>query len=288
MPRSSSVRQRVDVPSFPELDRIVDLNVDLVKRAVASITVPSPAYALGLWPEDPELLAPTVICIGLDARREAMLSELDRWDVCAQVWNVSDYDLDAVPERDARTIPEFASLEPLVRMRLRAAEVVDPAEYVLNRIASALSKAPIVEPRTSDFVVFAFNEDFGDCLRRNIEFAASEEALSQLEAKGLLPEVFELPEEDDWPSDNVADESLREGSKVRRERLADGRILRVTLDGQYWVCELEGAGDAVVSSGESGRLSGAMLADLLGYDVADEEWPGWIDDLASKLERDMR
>lgn len=76
--------------------------------------------------------------------------------------------------------------------------------------------------------------------------------------------------------------------KSRRDRLPDGRIIRVTLDGPYWVCELEGTGETVVSGGHSGRLTGAMLADLLGYDVAHEEWPSWIDDLAVSLERDMR
>jgi hypothetical protein len=93
----------------------------------------------------------------------------------------------------------------------------------------------------------------------------------------------------------------RRGSPNRRESgcvagrtddstrgLANGRVLRVTLDRQYWICELEGAGEAVVSSGERGRLTGAMLADLLGYDVANEEWPVWIDELASRLERDRR
>jgi hypothetical protein len=181
----------VTVTTFPELERIVELNVELVKRVVSSMTVPSPAYALGLWPEDPELIAPTVVCIGLDASREAMLSRPDRRSARMQVWNVSDYELDAIPEPDPRTDPEFASLEPLVWARLRAAEVVDPTEFVLNRVALSLARAPVVAPRTSDFVVFAFNEDFGDQLRENIEFAASQEAVAALEAKGLLPAGFE-------------------------------------------------------------------------------------------------
>jgi hypothetical protein len=79
-----------------------------------------------------------------------------------------------------------------------------------------------------------------------------------------------------------------EDLKVRRERLADGRVLRVTRDGPYWVCELEDTGESVVSGGASGRLTREMLADLLGYDVADEEGPAWIDELAATLERDMR
>ena len=75
--------------------------------------------------------------------------------------------------------------------------------------------------------------------------------------------------------------------KVRRERLPDGRVLRATFDDPHWVCELEGAGETVVSGGESGHLSGAMLADLLGYDVDNEQWPDWIDSVAAGLERDM-
>jgi hypothetical protein len=81
---------------------------------------------------------------------------------------------------------------------------------------------------------------------------------------------------------------VAEDLKVRRERLADGCVLRVTLDDPYWVCELEGTGETVVSGNDSGRLTGAMLADLLGYDVAHDEWPTWIDDLAATFERDMR
>ena len=81
---------------------------------------------------------------------------------------------------------------------------------------------------------------------------------------------------------------MAEDLKVRRERLPDGRVLRVTLDGPYWVCELEGTGESVVSGGDRGHLTGAMLADLLGYDVANEGWPTSIDDLAATLERDMR
>ena len=81
---------------------------------------------------------------------------------------------------------------------------------------------------------------------------------------------------------------MGEDLRLRRERLADGRVLRVTPDDPYCVCELEGTGETVVSGGDSGRLTGAMLAELLGYDVAHEDWPTWIDDLAVTSERDMR
>ena len=182
----------MNVTSFPGLERIVELNIDLVTRAVSSITVPSPAYALGLWSEDPELIAPTVVCIGLDSSRDVMLSGPDRRSGRTQVWNVSDYDLDAILEPDPRTSPEFASLEPLVWMRLRAAEVVDPTEFVLNRVALRLSMAPIDEPRTSDFVAFAFNEDFGDQLRDNVEFAASKEAIAELERRACCQQGSRL------------------------------------------------------------------------------------------------
>lgn len=76
-------------------------------------------------------------------------------------------------------------------------------------------------------------------------------------------------------------------SQSRRERLPDGRVLRATLDGVYWVCELEGTGETLVSGGDSGQLSSMMLADLLGYDVDREAWPDWINRLAEQLTRDM-
>lgn len=131
------------------------------------------------------------------------------------MWNVSDYDLDAIPEPGPRTDPDFASLEPLVWMRLRAAEVVDPTEFVLNRVALSLARAPIVTPRTSDFVVFTFNEDFGEQLRENIEFAATREVVAELEAKGLLPARLEVPSEDEWP---LHDEAAERRSSRDRSR----------------------------------------------------------------------
>jgi hypothetical protein len=95
----------------------------------------------------------------------------------------------------------------VVCARLHGGGVADPIELGLNRVALALSNPPIVEPRTADFVTFVFNEDFGDQLRNNIEFAANKEALSELEAKGLLPARFEVPAWDEWPLDETADES---------------------------------------------------------------------------------
>jgi hypothetical protein len=196
----------VSVASFPELERLVEWNIRLAKRTVANMTVPSPAYALGLWPGDGGL-ADTVVCIGFETRRKAMLSSMDRLTAGAQVWNVSEFDVDAFLEPDPGTLPEFASLERVLSARLRADGVADPTELVLNRVALALSNPPIVEPRTADFVTFVFNEDFGDRLRDNIEFAASKEALTELEAKGLLPARFEAPPADEWPLDDNADES---------------------------------------------------------------------------------
>lgn len=35
---------------------------------------------------------------------------------------------------------------------------------------------------------------------------------------------------------------------------------------------------------QSGGRSTSTLAELLGYAVAQQEWPGWIDDLAEEIE----
>jgi hypothetical protein len=47
----------------------------------------------------------------------------------------------------------------------------------------------------------------------------------------------------------------------------------------HWELELEGVEDAVCV----GWPLNEALADLLGYDVAQEEWPVWIDRLAEEI-----
>ena len=65
--------------------------------------------------------------------------------------------------------------------------------------------------------------------------------------------------------------------------LPDGRTLIAERHGTEgdWHLLIEGEQDAELV----GRPLNSALAELLGYDVAHEEWPSWIDDLAAEIER---
>ena len=85
-----------------------------------------------------------------------------------------------------------------MRPKLSARLDMGPTEFVLRRVTVALAQDPGVSPRTDDFVVFLFDEDFGPELRRNIELGASPGALAQLVGKGLLPEENDDDIDEPW------------------------------------------------------------------------------------------
>ena len=72
---------------------------------------------------------------------------------------------------------------------------------------------------------------------------------------------------------------------LKRE-LPDGRTLivnRLTTDSEgriSWECWIEGDPTTVIV----GWPLDSTLADLLGYDVAHEDWPEWINTLAAEIE----
>jgi hypothetical protein len=64
--------------------------------------------------------------------------------------------------------------------------------------------------------------------------------------------------------------------------LPDGRLLeveRLPSDDAYWHLRIKGEADAEIV----GTPLASTLAELLGYQVAHEEWPEWIDDLAAEV-----
>ena len=65
-------------------------------------------------------------------------------------------------------------------------------------------------------------------------------------------------------------------------RLPDDRVLLVerTADESHWHLRLAESTDEIV-----GEPLQSALAELLGYSVASDEWPEWIDDLAAEIER---
>ena len=52
--------------------------------------------------------------------------------------------------------------------------------------------------------------------------------------------------------------------------------------GSNWQLRLPESGEEII-----GKPLQTTLAKLLGYSVAHDEWPGWIDDLAAEIERSL-
>ena len=48
----------------------------------------------------------------------------------------------------------------------------------------------------------------------------------------------------------------------------------------YWSLRIESDPNADIV----GQPLNSTLADLVGYDVANEEWPAWVDDLAREIQ----
>lgn len=71
---------------------------------------------------------------------------------------------------------------------------------------------------------------------------------------------------------------------MQRHRLPDGRVLLVhgRLSDGSWELELEGEPNAQIV----GRPLNSAVAELIGYHVAQEEWPDWMDQLVARIEAD--
>jgi hypothetical protein len=66
--------------------------------------------------------------------------------------------------------------------------------------------------------------------------------------------------------------------------LPDGRTLTAEpFDDRMWSLRIEGEPHAEIV----GWPLNATLAELLGYRIAHEEWPPWIDDLAQEIDPDQ-
>lgn len=79
----------------------------------------------------------------------------------------------------------------------------------------------------------------------------------------------------------------------RPYELPDGRVVQAGIVdesggdapelGPLWELAIQGDSDADVSVGHP---LNSTLAELLGWNVAHEEWPAWIDELAAQIESD--
>jgi hypothetical protein len=67
-----------------------------------------------------------------------------------------------------------------------------------------------------------------------------------------------------------------------RRTLDDGREVVVAREGELgWAVWIDGQQDTSIVVG---RPLAPTIADAIGYDVAHEEWPTWIDQWASEIE----
>ncbi|MCD6020880.1 MAG: hypothetical protein K0R20_590 [Actinomycetia bacterium] len=67
--------------------------------------------------------------------------------------------------------------------------------------------------------------------------------------------------------------SLPDGRTLAAEPMSDG----------YWNLRIEGEPHADIV----GQPLNSTLADLVGYNVAHEEWPAWVDDLAREIQAEF-
>jgi hypothetical protein len=67
-------------------------------------------------------------------------------------------------------------------------------------------------------------------------------------------------------------------------QLPDGRLLLVerTPDDGHWHLQLPATSEEIV-----GEPLQSALAELLGFSVARDDWPSWLDDLAMEIERSL-
>lgn len=180
------------------LDLIVTRNVDAVATAVAALKLPSPAYALCLWPaEDPCELSPYPLSVGLDVDRVAALSTQAPASAFRAAWNPAEYRFDEVDldQPGLRATTGYIAAETTVADSLEKQGVLDPARWVLNKVARQLSEQPPLAPVTSDFLAFVLDHNFADFLLENLRAAAPDRVAETLRAKGLLPDDPSFGEE---------------------------------------------------------------------------------------------
>jgi hypothetical protein len=159
----------------------------VIERAAANVCerlkargVDEPAYAVAIYSPDPEALCADIITVGL---------ERDRTDAFSSVWNPEEYAYTCPFEPSLFDDPDFAAAQAEVWTPSGSAWDQlgeEPQRYVLNRVAARVGAEHPLRAVTDDFVVYAFDEDFGEDLVANIRFSASPDAVRRLEAKGLL------------------------------------------------------------------------------------------------------
>jgi hypothetical protein len=99
--------------------------------------------------------------------------------------------------------------------------------------------------------------------------------------RGRLPDRANLVERIRFAADRRICTAALYSDPLTRHLLPGGRTLTAESwpDG-YWCLRIEDEPHAEIV----GMPLNSTLAELLGYAVAHEEWPDWIDDLAREIE----
>jgi hypothetical protein len=165
-----------------------------VSDAVRGVELPSPAFALCLFPsDDPEELAPVNIALGLETDRERALRGPTPFAVFDDFWNPTLYAYISLDEfDDPRGEPDFDAASSALVSWLSAERVGDPATWLLEELAATLTRTPPVAPVVDDFVCWVFAQ--GDRLMESLKWILPEETQAKLAAKQLLvddPEQLE-------------------------------------------------------------------------------------------------
>jgi hypothetical protein len=173
-------------PRSAAIDLVLTRVSNGVTAALVALELPAPAYAVGLWGNGLEDLAPGVVCVGLEPDRVAAVNAPARERPWRWIWNVSEYAIDARLDPDPEDDAAFVEAQAEALETLYGAGVSDPQQWVLNRVARTVGTQPPLVKTTDDFVVFAFVEGFGAELAQNLRFSAGR-AFDLLQRRKLVP-----------------------------------------------------------------------------------------------------
>lgn len=171
------------------LQVVVAANVAAVERALAHKQLDEPAYALGMPPsqEDGDLAAGPLL-IGVTSVRERALAQDSAYQAFRDAWDVWRFTREAEATVEETSVWQEAS-------ELIAGHFADRDEIanrvVLSAVGRALTERPPLSPVTDDFLVYAFDEDYGEDLLVNLHAAAPERVARLLRARGLLPDSID-------------------------------------------------------------------------------------------------
>jgi hypothetical protein len=165
-------------------EELIDRITDEIRRELATVNLPSPAYAVALDASDG--VYPVMVSIGLEEDRAQALSSTPadvRFDVV--------FDAYAFPiMKDLEEDPETAALVKAAQSSWQAPEQTDGMGiegYVLAGVARRLTLEPPLSPVTEDFVAFVFFPGADELIYDHLVYSTPPEVLEQLRAKGVLP-----------------------------------------------------------------------------------------------------